>query len=180
VTSLAVATSYDRPEPWARRLAAEGLSARAVVAACGMLQVSDAGRFRRRWPHMGSFIHDRLLEVEQAYLGDVRRHDPRALELADPLLLLESGERPARPLPPFFAPCGTKDPLLDDTRRLRVALEKLGVECDARLYEGELHAFHALVFRPSARRCWAATYQFLDRQLALPADPRARATEHAG
>jgi acetyl esterase len=180
VTALAVATSYDRPEPWARKLAAEGLSARAVVAACGMLQVSDARRFRRRWPHMGAFIHDRLLEVEHAYLGDTGRHDPRSLELADPLLLLESGRRPERPLPPFFAPCGTKDPLLDDTRRLRVALEKLGVECDARLYAGELHAFHALVFRPSARRCWAATYQFLDRHLAETPAAHLEVTERAG
>ena len=165
VTSLAVATSYERPEPWARAVFERELRARAVIAACGLLQVSDTGRFRRRWPHMRSFISDRLTEVTEAYLGDPTRHEPSLLDLADPLLLFERGERPARPLPPFFAPCGTKDPLLDDTRRLAAALSALGVECDAQFYPGELHAFHALVFRPNARRCWADTYGFLDRHL---------------
>lgn len=165
VTSLAVVTSYERPEAWARRVFDSGLRARAVIAACGLLQVTDTHRFRRRWPHMRAFIHDRLLEVTEAYVGDHQRHDPRSLELADPLLLFERGERPARPLPPFFAPCGTKDPLLDDTRRLQAALTALGVECEARFYPGELHAFHALVFRPNARRCWQHTYRFLERHV---------------
>ena len=57
-----------------------------------------------------------------------------ATELADPLRVLE--ERVAglraephfeRPLPPFFAPVGTRDPLLDDTRRLEKALAALNV-----------------------------------------------------
>jgi acetyl esterase len=165
VTALTVATSYARPEPWARAAFKSGIRPRAVIAACGLLQVTDTHRFRRRWPHLRSFINDRLLEVEDAYVGDPARHLPGALELANPLLLFERGEQPLRPLPPFFAPCGTKDPLLDDTRRLQAALGTLGVECEARFYPGELHAFHALVFRPNARRCWKHTYRFLERYL---------------
>ncbi|MBK8995480.1 MAG: alpha/beta hydrolase [Myxococcales bacterium] len=168
VTSLAMMTSYRRPEPWAARVFDSGVRPRAVVAACGIYHVSDVERFRRRWPHMSGFIHDRLSEVSESYLGDVRRHEPGHLELADPLTVLERGDAPARPLPAFFAPCGTSDPLIDDTQRLSNALGKLGVECEARYYRGELHAFHALVFTPNARRCWGHTYTFLDRHLGTP------------
>jgi acetyl esterase len=34
-----------------------------------------------------------------------------------------------------------------------------------RYYPGELHAFHALLFRPAARQCWAAAYRFLERHV---------------
>ncbi len=172
VTSLSLMTSYRRPEPWAQRVFDSGIRPKAVVAACGIYHVSDVERFRKRWPHMSGFIHDRLTEVSEAYLGDVERHDPTHLELADPLIVLERGQAPERALPPFFAPCGTADPLIDDTQRLASALGELGVECEARYYPGELHAFHALVFTPNARRCWGHTYAFLDRHLG--STPRSR------
>ena len=165
VTSLALMTSYERPEPWAARVFESGIRPKAVVAACGIYHVSDIARFRRRWPHMSGFIHDRLSEVSEAYLGDLAAHEPQDLELADPLIVLERGDAPSRPLPAFFAPCGTSDPLIDDTQRLAEALGKLGVECEARYYKGELHAFHALIVTPNARRCWGHTYAFLERQL---------------
>jgi len=68
-------------------------------------------------------------------------------------------------LPAFFAPVGTRDPLLDDTRRLERALRRMGVSCEARYYLGELHAFPALVWRKNAQRCWRDTFAFLDRAL---------------
>lgn len=68
-----------------------------------------------------------------------------------------------RPLPPFFAPVGTHDPLLDDTRRLEKALARLRVPCEARYYPDEIHAFHALVWRRQARLCWRDALAFLDR-----------------
>ena len=98
-------------------------------------------------------------------------------ELADPLRVLESAARLppigeghvsslwARPLPPFFAPVGTRDPLLDDTRRLEKALASLGVPCEARYYPGGIHAFHAMVWDPAARRCWRDALAFLDRSM---------------
>ena len=69
-----------------------------------------------------------------AYLGQADPAVPSGL--ADPLLLLESDQTPERPLPPFFAPVGTKDPLLPDTRRLKAALDRRGVPCQARYYPG--------------------------------------------
>jgi len=93
-------------------------------------------------------------------------------ELADPLRVLEESVAGLavqrgwdRPLPPFFAPVGTRDPLLDDTRRLEKALVALNVPCEARYYPGGIHAFHALVWDPAARRCWRDALAFLDRNM---------------
>ena len=165
VTALALTMSYQREEPWARRAFATGLTARAVIPACGIFQVSDVGRLARRKPRMSSFIADRLHEVELSYLAGVQ-HAPgsRELDLADVAVALERGEAPDRPLPPFFLPVGTRDPLLPDTRRLQAALRALGATADAAYYPGELHAFHAVVMRSQARRCWADIFAFLDRQ----------------
>ena len=70
-------------------------------------------------------------------------------------------------MPAFFAGCGTKDPLLDDTRRLGAALEARGSDCEIRIYPDEIHAFHAMVWRRAARQFWGHTYQFLaERRLA--------------
>lgn len=164
VTSLALALAYERPEPFAKEVFATGVIPRAVVPACGVFQVSDLARLKRRKPHMSAFVADRLAEVEAAYLGTGPW--PHGLDLADPVVFLEQGQPPARPLPPFFLPVGTKDPLLPDTRRLAAALEALGVEASACYYPGELHAFHAFVMRGSARRCWDDTFAFLDAKLS--------------
>lgn len=161
VTALTLATAYPRAEPWARAAWDLGITPRAVVPACGVLQVSDPDRFARRKPHLAPFLRDRLREVAEAYLGGAEGN----LELADPLLLLERGEPPARPLPPFFVAVGTRDPLLDDSRRLKAALDRLGVPCEIRYYPGELHAFHALVWREHARSCWRETFAFLDQHV---------------
>ncbi len=158
-TSLAVASAWRRPEPWAREIFEAGVKPSAVLAACGILQVSDTARFQRAGK-LSWFTRDRLEEVEAAYLPP-DRVAPASPELCDPLLVLEEGKPPDRPLAPFFAPVGTWDPLLDDTRRLERALARLGVPCAARYYERALHAFHAFVFERNARRCWAETFEFL-------------------
>jgi acetyl esterase len=163
--SLAIMLAYEREEPFAREAFATGVVPKAVVPACGVFQVSDMERLRRRKPGMSPFIADRLAEVEAAYLAGATTS---SRELADPLLLLERGDKPARPLPPFFLPVGTRDPLLPDTRRMATALRNLGVVAKDEYYPGELHAFHALVMRKSAQRCWRDTFAFLDEHVAEP------------
>lgn len=165
VTALTVAACFERDTVAGRRVFSAGVVPKATLPACGMLQVSDVERFARRRP-MAPWLVDRLVEVEHSYLPVGL--DAAARELADPLCVLESGEPTARPLPAFFAPVGTKDPLLDDTRRLGAALGRRGVRCETRYYPGEPHAFHALVFREQARRCWRDTYAFLDE--VVPSD----------
>lgn len=167
VTALALATVYRREERFAREVFDAGVVPRAVLPACGIFQVSDTGRFVRRKPRMSRFIADRLEEVERSYLGrDPRAHGP-LLDFADPVSWLERGEKPARPLPPFFLPVGTKDPLLPDTRRLARAIQGLGGVAEDRYYDGEVHAFHAFPFLPNARKCWRDTYAFLDAHAPL-------------
>jgi len=172
--SLAIALAYERPEPFAQRAFATGAVPRAVLPACGVFQVSDLQRLKRRKPSMSPFIADRLAEVESSYLGP----GPWAhgLDLADPLLFFERGEKPARPIPPFFLPVGTKDPLLPDTRRLAAALTAMGVENETRYYPRELHAFHAFVMRESAQRCWKDTFAFLDKHVSPTPSPTGSST----
>lgn len=165
VTALTVALTYPRPEPWASAAFDLGVLPRAVLPACGLFEVGRPERFRERFPHLSPFIQDRLVEVSRAYLRGAERLPAGAMDLASPLLVLERGERPARPLPPFFLPCGTRDPLIDDTARLAAALEALGVEHDVRYYPGEPHAFHAFVMREAAREQWRHAYEFLERSL---------------
>ncbi|HXU70237.1 MAG TPA: alpha/beta hydrolase fold domain-containing protein [Polyangia bacterium] len=161
---LTLSACYRRAEPHARAVFDAGVVPRACLPMCGMLQVSDPARFARR-KKLPRFIADRIDEVAEAYLFGHDHATPEELELADPLRVLERGDRPARPLPPFFAAVGTADPVLDDTRRLEAALGKAGVPHEVRYYPKEPHAFHALVFRKPARACWAATFRFLERVL---------------
>jgi acetyl esterase len=163
VTSLALALSYERPETFAKRAFDTGLMPCAVVPACGLFQVSDMERLRRRKPGMSPFVADLLPTVAGPYLG--KGPWECGLDLADPVVFFERGEKPARPLPPFFLPVGTRDPLLPDTRRLGSALRALGTIAEEKYYPGEMHAFHAFVMRKAARECWADTYAFLDRHV---------------
>lgn len=165
VTAMTTAACFERSEPHAKRIFETGVVPRACLPACGILQVSDTARFTRRKPTLSRLIAERIEEVGASYLGALdhpSKHGTEELELADPLVLLESDRAPQRTLPPFFAPCGTADPLLDDTRRLATALRKRGVVCEDVYYPGEVHAFHAFVFRAEAQRCWRESFAFLD------------------
>ncbi len=165
-TSLALALSSRREEPWAAAVFDTGLVAEVALPACPLLQVSDMGRFARRREAKGKsmprFLQDRLQEIERGYLGSVVASDDRALELANPLLWLENQDTWTRPLPPFFIPVGTKDPILDDARRLGQALEAQGAKGEVVYFEGEVHAFHAFLWRPAARDCWTQTFSFME------------------
>jgi acetyl esterase len=166
VVSATLAACYKRPEGFARALFDTGVVPKAVVPAYGIFEVNNAERFAARKPKLHTLIADRIHDLPQTYLANKPAH--MSHELADPLVVFERGDRPDRPIPPMFLPVGTKDPLLDDTRRLARAVTKLGGRALARYYEGELHGFHALIFRKNARRCWRDTYAFLDEHLLAP------------
>jgi acetyl esterase len=57
------------------------------------------------------------------------------------------------------------DPLKEDNRRMSQALRDRGVEVEERLYPGEPHAFHALVFRKQARQCWRDMFAFMESRV---------------
>lgn len=155
---VAVASAWERPEPWARAVYDSPVRPRAAVPACGILQVSDTDRLARR-RHLRPPVRAVLTDVERSYLPDDR--SGLDLSLADPLCVVESVE-PTRPPPPFLLPVGTWDPLLDDSRRMAAALTRRGAVGEVRYYPKEVHAFHAFVWRPQARRCWQDMFGFLD------------------
>jgi acetyl esterase len=167
VTALSVAATYRRDEPWARAVFDTGRVPSVAIPACGILQVTDVERFARR-RKLPRWVRTVIGGVSQSYVGGTAAGD---LDLADPLVVLERGEPPARPLPAFFVPVGTRDPLLPDTRRLERAVRAHGAPCEARYYPGELHAFHALIWRKQARRCWRDTLAFLERHLRAARGP---------
>lgn len=160
VTSLAVAQCFERPEPFANKAFANPAKehVRAVIAMCGMYQVSESKQLEAH-----PFVKDRLEEITEAYLERDPAEPPLDEHaLADPLLVLEGDEQPARPLPPFLLSVGTRDPLLPHTQRLSEALEGRGVPEYTHVYEGEPHAFQAFVFRKQCLTHWERTFDILD------------------
>ncbi len=161
VTAITLAACFERTEPWAREVFECGAPV-AVLPACGLLQVTEPERFAKRWPHISTAASDQIIVIAEQYLANIGELPREMLDFANPLHVLERDDVPARPLPPFFVACGTRDPLLDDARRLHAALEHRGVRSELHLYRGELHAFHAAVLTPNARRFWRDTYAFLE------------------
>ncbi len=160
-TGLALATSYRRPEPFAREVFELGVQPKAVVPACGLFQVSDPERFGLK----SRFFWDRLAEVTDAYLHGAEVPEGHGLDLADPVVALERGHAPDRPLPPFFIPGGGWDVIQGEAPRLEAALRALGARAEAKIYPRGFHAFHAFVLTPSALRCWRDTFAFIESAL---------------
>jgi acetyl esterase len=71
-TGLTLACCYRRGEPYARRIFDLGIAARAVLPACGILQVSDPSRPRHGRRPSG-FLADRFDEIAEDYLRDCLR-----------------------------------------------------------------------------------------------------------
>jgi hypothetical protein len=47
------------------------------------------------------------------------------------------------------------------------------VPSQARYYRGQIHAFHAFLFRAIAKQCWEDIFAFLARQLGAASPPGA-------
>ncbi|MEM7677042.1 MAG: alpha/beta hydrolase [Myxococcota bacterium] len=160
--SLAICGCWPRTESFARQVFDLDVRPYAVVAACGLLQVSHPERYLQR-TDIPSWVRARVQAVCRGYLPD-DTGDPARFELADPLRVLESDQPPQRPLPAIFAPCGRSDPIADDSRRLAAALSQRGASFEAPWYDGH-HAFHAFIWTEQARRCWADQDVFLRRYM---------------
>ncbi|MFP4601229.1 MAG: alpha/beta hydrolase [Persicimonas sp.] len=164
VCGLTIAANYERDEPWAKPVFETGLTPKVTAAACGMLQVTDVDRYTDQ-ERVSWFLADRLSEVSGNYLPNpLDPEDPR-LDFVNPLVFFEGKPEPSRELPAFFLPVGTGDILLDDTRRLERVLDEMGVPHRGCYYPGEMHAFHALVWREQARKCWTHKFDFIDEHL---------------
>jgi len=157
---VAIARSWERPEPWAHDIFQRRMDLAGILPACGFLQVSDPGhRGTRGW------MRERMFQISGDYLGPAAR-TPRELELADVVSFLEVAPPPVVPLPPLFAICGGADPVLGDTERLSPAWRALGGQADHRVYPRGVHAFHAFLWTGAARAAWADQHAFNDKVLA--------------
>jgi acetyl esterase len=166
VTALAVASSWCRPEPFARSVFDANVALRAIVATYGFLDLGHTGEYLKH-PRMSRWTKAMLLDAARSYVGHDVHGAAQAYPLTSPLRIIEGGA-PERPLPPFFASVGTRDPLFRCSKRLKTALDKLGTECELHVSPGELHGYDALVWRPNARAKWRAVHAFLGRTLAPP------------
>lgn len=173
-TVLAVAATMERPEPWARQIYARGRVPRAVVPCGAVLQVSDPRRWTRRRKAAGKPAPALLQSVIDGTFRAYAGLDPGGPEatadhgLMDPLCVVEAAT-PAdlgdRPLPAFFLPVGSRDPLIDDHRRMLAAVQRLGGQAELTVYPGMEHSFHAFVKRPVARQHWQDCFDFCARVL---------------
>lgn len=179
------AEEMKRFPAWAKRVQALGVSPRAIVPMCGIFQVSDPDRHRRRG--VPSIVMGPLRDAFRSYLGEEEDATRGALEdplslLADPLCLFEarhaaqSARRGAKmtslrattstKLPHLMLNVGGLDPLIDDSRRLSRVWPSERVElCE---YARSGHSFMAFMWTANAQRCWSDIASFLERRQLLP------------
>ena len=170
VTALALATSLRRPEPFARRLFDANVKLRATVATYGFLDLEGLDHYERH-PRLSPGLKDLVVHAAASYVGLDVRAGAAANPLASPLLVLERASQLDRPLPPFFADAGTRDPLFGDSRRLKAAVERHGGSCHLHIAPGEIHGYDALVWRGPAREKWRRVHEFLAPRMGPKAGP---------
>ncbi|HEY6463192.1 MAG TPA: alpha/beta hydrolase [Polyangiaceae bacterium] len=168
VTALAVASSWRRPEPFARDVFDAQVPLRAVIATYGFLDLAHTTEYLKD-PRMPRWLKALMTDAAQSYLGHDFATAAARHPMASPLRIIEAGS-PERPLPPFFASVGTRDPLLRCSKRLKAALDELGTECELHVSPGEIHGYDAMVWRPNARKKWLAAHAFLDRHMTPVAE----------
>lgn len=164
LAGLTLSLCMDRGEPFAREAFQVGVVPRAILPLCGLMQVSEPERYlsKRELP---IFVRDRIHAVTRDYLGSFGTRPRKETELADPTRVLLGDEPLARPFPATYVAAGTRDPILDDSTRFAEALAARQIPHELDLYPGEIHAFHALIWRSAAKRCWNAQLNFLDTHL---------------
>lgn len=171
VTALAYLATHPRPEPFAKALYERNPRLIAVLAVYGFLDLEGLERFRN--PKMPWYIRRLIFDAAASYVGRPVKLRARLSPLASPLRLLSADPPPgARPLPPFFIACGTRDPLLIDSRKLHAVLDARGVPNELSIHPEEIHGFNAMLWRREAKAMWRSAYEFLDRWAPSGAAPR--------
>ncbi len=169
VTALALlASRRDEKSEFAEFFEGAGRGLVGVVATYGLLDLTDRCASLAR-PKIKPYARRMAHRSAQAYaLGRYPRGLAEVTEkLAEypflsPLTWLEDGYVAQRPLPPFFIDCGTRDPLLNQSRRLAKALEVAETPAELLVVPGGIHAYDALGTRAQQLQKWEAVTRFLD------------------
>ncbi len=164
VLALALATAHRFDAAFARTLFDSGLVLRGVASTYGFHDLTDIDGYLAR-AKISAWARDIIRGSAHGYVGTDVRRAAREAPLTSPLLYLESDRVLTRPLPPFFVDAGTRDPLLDQSRRLAHALESRRVPCELHLMPGEIHGYDAMVWRPAAQAKWRAASAFFRRNM---------------
>jgi acetyl esterase/lipase len=148
VLAFRATREVSRPERFSQRTQ---LPRRVDGRVDGMIRAASASYLHGHSPVPGpaTGLADRLRVLEEAPTGaQILPHPFTRTSIDDatgsPGEVAGGGAVPRgwdRPLPPWFAHAGTRDPLLDKTRRLEKPLAGLNVPCEARYYPGGIHAF---------------------------------------
>ncbi|MCA9628436.1 MAG: alpha/beta hydrolase [Myxococcales bacterium] len=166
VAALTYCATHPRPESYARRLFDLDLQIRAVLPIYGLFDMQDMARFERAG--MPWWLRAAIRQAGTSYVGRPLEERAASAPLASPLRCFQAPKPTgARPLPPFFLACGTRDPLLGDSKALCEALRQRGARCELSIHPGEIHGFNALLWRREARAKWRAAFSFLDRHTAV-------------
>lgn len=162
VTALTYMATHRVDEPFARALYARAPQIRAVAPIYGLLDLHDMQRFTER-QKIPEWAKKEVMTAAAAYVGKPIASGAQRFPLASPLRLFEESNADSeRALPPFFLACGTADMLLDDSRRLKAALERRGAAAELHVFPGEIHGFNAMIWRPAAKAKWQALFRFLE------------------
>jgi len=170
VTALALlASRRDQKLEFAEFFDGVGRGLVGVVATYGLLDLTDRCASLAR-PKIKPYARRMAHRSAQAYaLGRYPRGLTEVAEkLAEspflsPLTWLEDGYLAERPLPPFFIDCGTRDPLLNQSRRLAKALEAAETSAELLVVPGGIHAYDAIGTPAQKLQKWGAVAAFLDR-----------------
>lgn len=163
VTALTYICTHRRPEAFAQSIFERNPRIVATLPIYGLLDMHNFERFTAH-PKIPGWAKRELVAAGSSYVGHPIAEKAPLAALASPLRLLADENDPQdRSLPPFFIAVGTKDPLIDDSRRLKAVLDRRGTECELAIYPGEIHGFNAMVWRPAAQSKWQAVFNFLKR-----------------
>ncbi|MEO8800750.1 MAG: alpha/beta hydrolase [Polyangiaceae bacterium] len=162
VTTLAIACATPLPQPFLQRVYDARISPMATVSTYPFADLTRVTSVLAH-PRIPFWAKNMTFDAAASYLGEDVYGADNFPRLASPLLLLEEPVALERPLSPFFLSVGTKDPLLEDSRRMKRALDALGVENELFVAPGEVHGFDAMVWRPAARAKWKAAHAFLKK-----------------
>jgi acetyl esterase len=162
VLAVTLACCVARPEPFAAPLFARNTRPKAALLYCGFLQVSEPERYHR--VGVSKLARRVAADAATSYLGLSASHSTEENSMADPLCVVEAlAQTPV--LPPIFIAAGLADPVAQDSQRLERALKHLDSPQSTHYYPGEPHAFHVMLWREQAKRCWKDSFEFLRQYL---------------
>jgi acetyl esterase/lipase len=157
--AAAIAATDPPAEDFATAFRARGVRIGAVLAWCGVYELTDSARWasQTRW----RIVRARLRDIETSMITTDAARDS---VLCNPVRYFERGSGPIA-FPPTYLASGERDVVLADTLRLAAAMRRRGVDVEARIYPRAVHAFHAFVMSQAAQRSWRDAYAFLARHL---------------